>query len=820
MSLSRSLVKAQLFLLRHRVASLTLLAALCGGFFLATLGLHLKEDVMDLLPTGDPAVAAYRSYLQRFGRMQTVVMVVEAPDEARMVAGGDRMAEYLAHCSLLKEVQYHFEAEDLASSLAALKKSRASLFGAADAAALDERLSPSGLRSYLEGWRRTLAESPAPYLAQQFSQDPLGLDLSLLKKMESLRFDSQAVEVRDGRVFSLDGKHLLLLARPAFGPTDQAGAEALDSFMGQASQKVRQATGARVAWSAGARFSLSNAALIKHDLELCVTLSSLLVALACLLVFRRVSLFLLTLAPPAFGGLAGLGLMVLFDPGVSAIVAGCGGILIGILVDSGIYLLFAYDRLPAGRHGIPGLARVFKAMDGPILVAAATTLAAFAALLFSRFPGYRSLGVFCLLGICMACSFTLLFLPLFVPLSAPAWLDRIKPSLRFAPWYGRLFQWMRRHARLLMLIAFGLTLALAPGLAMIRLEGDVQRLNALTPDAQADWDTVQKAFGNALNLTSIGISAPDLDSALREEAELHARLVPLLKGGQVRAVQGLSGLLPSQAEQAANRARWQAFWSPERRRVIQALARGQAHSLGFKPALMDKALASLPGESQPATPGGLSQGLLAVPFRNQLVQDSQGALLVTNVALKSPAALPALEAAVQGLPGAAVLSGRRFMERMVGLIYGEFALLGGIAFILNLLLLWLHTRDWKASLRIMAPLILCLVWVFGALGYLGVAINMMGSLVLIFVFGLVVDYAIFLAEAWRKPISGLGDHLANTGEVVSLSALTNLLGLGALVFAHHPVLVFLGLTSILGIGGGWLAVLLLLPWIAGKQGEA
>jgi hypothetical protein len=116
----------------------------------------------------------------------------------------------------------------------------------------------------------------------------------------------------------------------------------------------------------------------------------------------------------------------------------------------------------------------------------------------------------------------------------------------------------------------------------------------------------------------------------------------------------------------------------------------------------------------------------------------------------------------------------------------------------------------------MTPLLVCLVWVFGILGYAGVAVNMMGSLVLLFVFGLVVDYTIFLSAAWRQQGAGLKDHLANTGEVVTLSAATNLLALGALVFAHHPVLVFLGLTSILGIGGGWVATLLLLPWIAGE----
>ncbi len=814
--MTRAILKLQLFMLRHRAAGLVLLAALCGGLFLATLDLRLKEDVMDLLPSGDPAVSDTRDYLQRFGRLQTVVMVGEASDAGALEAGGDRLAGYMEHCPFVTGLQYQFGPEDLALSLQALRQARASLFSAQDAEALQARLSPQGLRSYLAGWRRTLAESPAPYLARQFSQDPLGLDLALLKRLEGLRFDSRTVELRDGRIFSPDGRHVLLLAKPCFSPTDAASAEALSVFMAKAASRVRSATGARVAWSAGARFSQSNAALIKRDLALTVSLSSLLVALACLLVFRRASLFLLTLAPPAFGGLAAAGLIVLVQPGVSAIVAGCGGILIGVLVDSGIYLLFAYDRRALGRGGALGLARVFKAMNGPILVAAATSAAAFAALLFSRFPGYRSLGLFSLLGIATACSFTLFFLPLLVPQGPPSWLDRRKPSWRAAPLYAWLFAWMRPRRRMLALLALAITLALAPGLGRLKLEGDVQRLNALTPDAQADWDTVQAAFGGALNLTSVSISAPDMEAALKAGAALESRLQPLIKAGSVMAVQGLSPILPSLAEQAENQRRWEQIWSDENKARLRPMLLAAAKESHFKPGLLAASLDGLPGVIAPATPQGLSRGLLAQPIQNQLVVDGRGALLISNVALRSPKDLPALEAAVKGLPGASVLSGRRFMEHMVGLIYGEFLLLGGIAFVLNLLLLWLNNRDWKASLRIMAPLLACLLWVFGILGYAGIAVNMMGSLVLLFVFGLVVDYAIFLSAAWRQHGAGLKDHLANTGEVVTLSAATNLLALGALAFAHHPVLVFLGLTSIIGIGGGWVATLLLLPWIAGE----
>jgi predicted RND superfamily exporter protein len=95
----------------------------------------------------------------------------------------------------------------------------------------------------------------------------------------------------------------------------------------------------------------------------------------------------------------------------------------------------------------------------------------------------------------------------------------------------------------------------------------------------------------------------------------------------------------------------------------------------------------------------------------------------------------------------------------------------------------------------------------------------MNCIIGIFIFGLVIDYSIFLTAAWQKA-SGTDDrHLARSSGAVTISALTTIAGLGALVMARHPALHSLGLTALLGISAGLISVLLIIPLFRPRGGD-
>ncbi len=161
-----------------------------------------------------------------------------------------------------------------------------------------------------------------------------------------------------------------------------------------------------------------------------------------------------------------------------------------------------------------------------------------------------------------------------------------------------------------------------------------------------------------------------------------------------------------------------------------------------------------------------------------------------------------------------IYDGKTFVSQIVDLILSELERIGIIAFMLVLIFISFSIRNIKSILIIVTPLLISIFWTFSILGWLGIKINIINSLISVFIFGLVIDYSIFLVFSFKKYQSGF---VNTSSAAILISALTTIIGLGALVFAGHPALHSLGLTALIGIGSGLIVVLLCIPAILAKN---
>ena len=164
------------------------------------------------------------------------------------------------------------------------------------------------------------------------------------------------------------------------------------------------------------------------------------------------------------------------------------------------------------------------------------------------------------------------------------------------------------------------------------------------------------------------------------------------------------------------------------------------------------------------------------------------------------------------LPEAVIYNGRYFVSRMISLILQELQRIGTIVLLVLIVFLYVVKRNWREVLLFLIPLLISLFWTFGIMGYGNIPINIINSIIAVFVLGLVIDYCIFLSSGLRQEQSDKPNHFLNrTGGAISISAMTTMIGLGVLIFASHPALHSLGVTCFLGVGIGLLAVLFIIP---------
>jgi predicted RND superfamily exporter protein len=164
----------------------------------------------------------------------------------------------------------------------------------------------------------------------------------------------------------------------------------------------------------------------------------------------------------------------------------------------------------------------------------------------------------------------------------------------------------------------------------------------------------------------------------------------------------------------------------------------------------------------------------------------------------------------EGIPYVAYY-GPQFGRYVIGLIYREMLRVSAITIVLVLVILISYTRSLRRLTLIIAPLLLSLLWTFGVMGWLGLRINLMNSMVVVFIFGVVVDYSIFIATSLERARGEDDPYLTHASVATLMTALTTMSGLGVLILARHPALRSIGVTALLGIGTGLGAVFLLIP---------
>ncbi len=545
--------------------------------------------------------------------------------------------------------------------------------------------------------------------------------------------------------------------------------------------------------------TVDNAALIKGDATRCIFLGMTAMLVLCLTAYRRRWLALLTFLPSLFGTLiAGVALAV-WQRHLSAIATGFATIAIGITVDYAIYVIYHLDN--AAGLDAEKMGRHVGRLVLPISVGGLTTVAAFVVMATSPMHGYQQLGIFGAVGVLFSAAFAILILPLLVPVpkesgQSPLWLTRLM---------DRFHQWQKRGRPLLLLALAALTVVTALGARRLRFDGDITRLNGITDSTRRDEELIRKTWGDALGMTLVVARGKTEDEALAQNdraAEMLAR------APGVGAVYSLAAVCPSRANQESNIRRWRGFWTDARRADLRRTLERIGGELGFRPEAfsvfwqrLDEAPALLALANFRGKP--LEQAL------NERVALAPGDNAVsTLIKVDDHAQIGALR---QKLSGMILLDKKNFTEHIAYLAkegLGRFALWTGI---LVTGIVYLALGAIELVLATLLPLLFALLWTFGVMGWLGLPVDMMNSVFVIFIIGIGEDYSVFMMTSKLDEWRGRPPRMGATSASVVISALTTIFGFAVLVFARHPVLFSMGTTVLIGMVFAFAATLILTP---------
>jgi uncharacterized protein len=168
-------------------------------------------------------------------------------------------------------------------------------------------------------------------------------------------------------------------------------------------------------------------------------------------------------------------------------------------------------------------------------------------------------------------------------------------------------------------------------------------------------------------------------------------------------------------------------------------------------------------------------------------------------------AVTALAAVAESHPGSFIVSGRSLSSSISLHTSREAKILVPIAVLFNVILAVLFFRNWTEALIALVPVLTGVVWLMGTMALFHMSLNIVNVVVLIVMTGVIVDYGLGVTYEYRNNL--------RTGTVlaVTLSAVTNIMGAGALLFAKHPALHSTGLAMVICTITGYLSSVIVIP---------
>jgi predicted exporter len=641
------------------------------------------------------------------------------------------------------------------------------------------RFSADGLHAALSDSIDLLASPAGLLVKSMLPRDPTGEMVQLLDQLNS----GTHPQLVDGAWASRDGARALMLMQTRAAGSDTDAQQHAMAAIRQAFDTAPHPTpAAKLVMTGPGVFSVTSRDTIKSQVSRLSIISVVFIAALLLLVYRSFTALALGFLPVISGALAGIAAVSLGFGAVHGITLGFGTALIGEAVDYSIYLFVQSEQ--GGSDQQNWIKRFWPTVRLGVL----TSIAGFASLLLSGFPGLAQLGLYAIAGLVAAATVTRFVLPHLLP---------TKFRIHDVTAIGRVLARLAQRAAALRWPAAILLLVACVVLAENRSSLLNDKISSLSPVSQADvaLDASLRADMGAPDVRYlVVVSGTSRESVLHSSEQVSTLLQTQVDQGALAGFESPSRYLPSTATQRAR----QASLPPPallEARLAQAVQGLPVRAQLFAPFLADVATA----RSQPLLQtADLEQTSMAMAVEALLIQQDRHWTALLPLTAPEGVSINAnrIRAALSstGLPNVLFVDMKAESDRLYSGYLHEVTLLslGGLIAIIGLLLLVF--RSPMRVLRIIAPLAAAVITVTAGLAALGQQLIILHLVGLLLVVAVGSNYALFFDRPDpRTPIS------PRTLASMLFANLTTVAGFGLLAFSNVSILQAMGVTVAPGV---------------------
>ncbi|WP_460501956.1 1-acyl-sn-glycerol-3-phosphate acyltransferase, partial [Hymenobacter agri] len=200
-------------------------------------------------------------------------------------------------------------------------------------------------------------------------------------------------------------------------------------------------------------------------------------------------------------------------------------------------------------------------------------------------------------------------------------------------------------------------------------------------------------------------------------------------------------------------------------------------------------------------------------FLNNLIEEKPGQTTVLSLLTTTSGHSASLYRQLGHFPGVVIFDRQYLTNTLVKIVNQEFTFIAFWTSLLVFAALLLSYGRIELALIAFIPMVVAWIWILGLMALLGLKFNIINIILSTLVFALGDDYCIFTMDGMQHQYATGAREAGTTSLSILLSAVTTVIGLGTLFFAHHPALRSMAFVSIIGILSVWLVSQTLQPYL-------
>lgn len=670
-----------------------------------------------------------------------------------------------------------------------------------DYARLDSIMMKDQVERQMEENYSLLRSSAGMIYKDLITQDPIALRNLFLSKAKGMTSGlGGSYTLYNNHIFTADTTVAIAFLSPNFKAFDsKQGIRLSDMIEEEIQQFQKENPEIEVLYHGAPVQSVYNSRQIKKDLLVTISISLILIAAILLICFKNKSTILYLILPVGYGVVFALSIIYLMKGIISLMAMGIGAIIMGVAFSYCLHVITHYKY-------VTDPVKVLKDQTRPVILGSLTTIGAFMGLLLTKSELLQDFGLFASLGLVGTTIFCLVFLPQFFKPENNRRSDKafaILEKINSYPYEKQ--KWLIALIVIVTVVCFFVS-------DKVQFDSDLRNIGYNDPRVMRSRDLLaEKTTGNHSTIYFASVSK-DLDSALVYNSQLCDKLDELKEKGLIQGYSAPASLFIPTDEQQNRIDYWNNYWTTKKKEEVRKEVFAAGTKYKFAPATFTAFFDMLDMEYEPVSL--FEAGVIPDEIMENIIEYTDESYLVfIPVQMDREELMEVGHDIVTGNPQFVVIDAMYYTNDMVKVMHEDFNTTLAVSSLFVLVVLLLSYRNVILALIAFLPMGLSWYIVLGSMVFFGMEFNLINIVISTFIFGVGVDYSIFIMDGllikYRTGEATLMYHKT----AIFLSAVILIIVTSSLLFAVHPAIASIGVATLIGMGATLLIAYSLLPFL-------